>query len=1008
MSAREGSELLEVPTETVGGATVAQTSLFDSAVVRFVKPDECIDELARIVSAHKRSDPFRPVFVVTPDGAGKSISLALARRHGFASVEFGPIEVVARKVLRASPSRVGDRSLSSELEREMCRLVASGARGPLAGQDPQVLAGSLTAVFKDLRHRSDLEVQRIAEMGPIPAELVRMFGEFRELAAPFSDTRSRIESASTCLASGDELRDLRVVVLAYEPPQHYEAELMHRLAEHGALDVVAVVAGEVELDLGLQTSLWGLGVAAPPSGHVKCKVDKVLVAPDMSIEVQAAVAEILDRAAKGVPFNRMAILFGSGSEYRKSVEQALRRANIGVRGKTSERLSQTVAGRFVERLAALACDFSPDAVFDFCAAGPIVDRSGSRVEWQRWRAIARSARLFVESASWVDRLAHFVSTRRDDDPVRSDAGEFLDFVQGLDSFVKGERATWAEWSEWTLSAFARFFGGDTTYELWPANESNAVVSVERALRSLAELDLLATAPSAEAFEAAIVDLARKHCRSISDPAGVFVGDFREAVGHEFAFAMICGLAEGLTGSGSPEGLRAALVVPGEEFRSERDRRSFRLAMASTKSLVVSVPRSDRRSQRPRRPSPWLVEIASQLAHGPVAASEIVDGGSAEWPWLERIESFTHLLSRSILPAQSLIDVAFGGSSTNEAIGIVSARESNGWTAYEGLVGKTDELGEHLQQDLYPTRIEQWSTCPFRYYMASVLGVGEQEPDPDPASTSPLDYGNLVHKALQEFLTRVERRSSPWQPWSDDERELLWQIAQRLHEVSRRQGRTPAGLLYALESRSLKLHLEAVLDRDEAFRRAHGVMPAIGGVETEVPALRITSSSGREVTFKARLDRLDRSPSGDRLVATDYKTGRANSCPDLNKDATSCGTKLQAGVYLEALARAHPDASISAGYWFVADAKSGYKRVDIHSTEEVRERVVSSLTTIVDGIESGVFVPNPGSENDKTFTNCRKCPFDDVCPSDRGELWARKSESTDAVGVFVSLSEKPSK
>ena len=54
--------------------------------------------------------------------------------------------------------------------------------------------------------------------------------------------------------------------------------------------------------------------------------------------------------------------------------------------------------------------------------------------------------------------------------------------------------------------------------------------------------------------------------------------------------------------------------------------------------------------------------------------------------------------------------------------------------------------------------------------------------------------------------------------------------------------------------------------------------------------------------------------------------------------------------------------------------------------ERRQRLIDVVTTIVDGIDAGIFPAVPGEWNNfrNTHENCTYCEFDRVCSRDRGE------------------------
>ena len=98
-----------------------------------------------------------------------------------------------------------------------------------------------------------------------------------------------------------------------------------------------------------------------------------------------------------------------------------------------------------------------------------------------------------------------------------------------------------------------------------------------------------------------------------------------------------------------------------------------------------------------------------------------------------------------------------------------------------------------------------------------------------------------------------------------------------------------------------------------------------------------------------------------------------------------GTLLQLGIYAEAALQQLDATEADAHYWMingdVAFARFGYRW-----TPERRQRLIDVVTTIVDGIDAGIFPAVPGEWNNfrNTHENCTYCEFDRVCSRDRGE------------------------
>jgi hypothetical protein len=312
----------------------------------------------------------------------------------------------------------------------------------------------------------------------------------------------------------------------------------------------------------------------------------------------------------------------------------------------------------------------------------------------------------------------------------------------------------------------------------------------------------------------------------------------------------------------------------------------------------------------------------------------------------------------------------------------------------------------------PTALEQWATCPFRYLLGRVLRVREVERPEATDRIGPLDRGSLVHAVLAEFLDSVEPRTSPDQPWDDDERALLLAIGERCCNDAESEGLTGRPLLWKLDRRRILRELESFLQTDEEIRAALGIVPrpearelAFGfGGDSGEPAT-VTLADGRTVRFHGVIDRVDQGPSGSPIVVFDYKTGRV----DDPTEGLERGDKLQLPIYALAMAGGYPAAEVRSYYWSTREL--GTKALaGITLDDATRDRLDDKVSTIVDGIGAGVFPafpdkPRQDGRGRDTWVNCCYCAFDRVCAPARDDDWTRKRDDP-VVERFRELADPP--
>ena len=175
---------------------------------------------------------------------------------------------------------------------------------------------------------------------------------------------------------------------------------------------------------------------------------------------------------------------------------------------------------------------------------------------------------------------------------------------------------------------------------------------------------------------------------------------------------------------------------------------------------------------------------------------------------------------------------------------------------------------------------------------------------------------------------------------------------------------------------------------------------------------VFTDRGEPVLFRGKIDRVDRSADGKRIIVFDYKTGGSNSYRDLKKDPVIRGTALQLPLYARAasaLSKADSgDPVVHAAYWFAFEKGGTSIKPDLQDQPDSAERFEEVVSVIAGGIMDGVFPPaprgHPGWRDGRTtLDNCRWCPYDAVCPTDRLATWDLKRRAP-GVQAYRELSE----
>ena len=805
----------------------------------------------------------------------------------------------------------------------------------------------------------------------------------------------------------------------------------------------------------------------------------LLVAPDAHQELRWVIRRIMRRAESGTPFHRMAVLYRKEAPNGTLIREELALAGIPVAGPNTASLADTaVGGTLIGLLDLHESDFARDAVMAWLTGSPLRPPPGidaASFNPTLWDTISKKAKVVRGAETWEQRLNQFADNQERDARDREQQGEIYEsraFRMRADAAVARQllrsitdlieaansscNVTWEDYSRWAKELLDLYL---TDYDDLPPNERRTYDRIERKLDELQSLDNIDSAssqPPFDVFRRALNEALQAsigHLGSVGH--GVFVAPLNLAAAMSFDVVHIVGMIEGAVppalrddpliperdrelAGGSAEGL------PLQQQQKDDERYNYLAALATAPEHTLSYPVADPAGQRENFPSRWFLEEASRLESTPVFSNTLPQLGSRDW--LTVIPSMRHSLDMAQTGSHAdthdynmerLQTWKDAGLNANHhpftqdsllaaSIRLATARQDKKFTEWDGnLSAAGADFADMLTgRPQSPTSLERWAKCPFSYFLGSVLRLSAEESPEDIYDISPLDRGSLVHAILEDFIEVARNQGSlpsPSEAWSDDQRAELRRTAIRHFADAEARGVTGKAVLWQITRDEILIDLDAFLDEDLRMRRQYGVSPI--GVEAEFGIGRdgwqpaeLTLPDGAQVRFRGKIDRVDASESGERVIVLDYKTGGSYSYRKLKDDPIDRGQRLQLAIYslaahqaLGAHARGkNPD--VSAAYWFVT---SGGKfelmpspPVNIDD-EGVMDRFSEGISTIVGGIRSGLFPANPGSgdPNDSYNydSNCRFCDFKTLCPSRRDVQWSRK-RSAPQLAKYLQLAE----
>ena len=597
---------------------------------------------------------------------------------------------------------------------------------------------------------------------------------------------------------------------------------------------------------------------------------------------------------------------------------------------------------------------------------------------------------------------------------------------------------WAKFCEWAGDLQERYLDSRGL----PDAEAVALERVTRVLRELAAADSVGIGRGCtlDEFRQSMADSLRATVGHLGVTGqGVFVSSVAAASGMSFDVVWVVGMVEG----GMPPAIRPDPLLPESDWqaaggesrvagRIAAERYDYLSALATAPRRELSYPVANAASQRQAYPSRWFLKQATSLEGEAVQAGGLARLGEREWLSIDRSpEEALHRTPESALTdrldynlsrllswrreGRRLADHPFASDGAlARAVELGRSRNAGRLTEFDGnlssAAGEARFVRNLGRSPVSPTSLENWATCPFRYFLGYVLRLSALEPAEEGEFISPLERGSLIHKILERFIGEAANDGglpAADEGWRPVQRRRLMEIAEEEFDAAESRGVTGKSLLWGLAKRDILADLETFLEEDEKLREGAGtgeiaveVTFGFGGDTPEV------TDAETGLRFRGKIDRVDVSADGRSALVIDYKTGSARPYRALDNDPIDAGKRLQLGVYSLAARALAPGADVRAAYWFTTN-RGEFRRAPSEAfdlaNEEVGKRFREGLTTIVSGIGAGMFPANPGPPGWGGATNCAYCDFDSLCATRRAELWERK-RSDPGVRDYLALSD----
>ena len=766
---------------------------------------------------------------------------------------------------------------------------------------------------------------------------------------------------------------------------------------------------------------------------------RLVSAPDTVREVWEAARACLGWAREGLTFHEMAVVYRQRDPYAALIDEIFAAAGIETYLHDGRMLATHPLGRRLLALLELAAGgtFPRAGVMEFLTETRIsrgVFAAYERFRPSEWETYSREAGIIEGAGQWEQRLERLAGEKRqmaklenfEWQEAHADRIEVFrrfsaDFFAALGQ--RAEEATWAEHLAYTRDIATAYAAG-----------------TEPLLDALNDLRMLAPVRERVSFEgfcrAVRDDLESRDASPVlGEPVrefgrrGVAVMDASSLRHLRFRVVQMVGMAER---AWPPPPRPDALLL-------EHERRAINAAGAGTlplrttpdvepvafwlglqaarERLTVSYARAEAGSSAKHLPSYFFRAVADALEGRSLSMRELDGSRHVERFGAARLAPdaigdaiSTAEYDRGLVRSWVAGDERAGVDALVRdapAFGRAMAARRDRWSAaltpFDGVMSSEEARAAALAASDFargravsPSRLETYATCPYRYFLRYALRIEPVEEPEAIERINALERGSLVHAALERFLRRIGRGDPPGAARRGEHVAILLEVARAEEAEREERGVTGRPLVWAMDKRQIEEDLVRWYDAEVkasgdgllpgAFEASFGpISYGLGEADEEISTREplTIDARGRALTFQGRIDRVDWDAARSRFRVIDYKTGSVRE-----KSAFDKGRAMQLPIYLLAAAAALelPVGQGEAQYFYVS-SKGRFKRKTVSGGDLVArgDELGQVLTTIAEGVDTGMFAPNP----DKNKFNCTWCDYKDVCDARIDGIMERK-------------------
>jgi ATP-dependent helicase/DNAse subunit B len=503
---------------------------------------------------------------------------------------------------------------------------------------------------------------------------------------------------------------------------------------------------------------------------------------------------------------------------------------------------------------------------------------------------------------------------------------------------------------------------------------------------------------------------------------VLVASVEEARGRVFDTVFVPGLAEKLFPQRVVEDpllSDRSRVNIGEGLETQvarvhRERQALRVAVGcARKRLILSYPRFESDKARPRVPSFYALEAvraAEGVLPGFAALARRADAASSTrmgWPAPESAdcaidESEYDLATLRVLLGGRKADAEGAARylvteqrTLGRALQARARRWRPEWRNVDGLVDPSVEARAALaaryqelqRRGFSVTALEKFAACPYRFYLAAVVGLRPRDTIKQVEELDPATRGSLFHEIVHRVALELKER-----------RLLSPADAPQAEAVSDRvvddvTAKWREKLAPAIE----RVWQDAVEDLrlDVRYWLRELLQSDWQVVEVELPFGLPAEPSGEDagpvmldsgLTLRGRIDAIEQRHG--ELRATDYKTTEA---PVASNAIIAGGSALQPALYALAIEKLFPSSRVTGGNAYYCTARGGFVRRTVELNDWTRKAAAEVARAIAAAFSDAFFPAAPAQDA------CETCEFRVCCgPYERERVALKQAARLDGL------------